>query len=383
MHTRLGDTMKMVDTLKLHLAQPDKSFDQYLGEKRLALGESVCSRARIYLDSKYWILLRNAAMGVENDPSICGLLTALREGVASNRLLCPVGADTFVEILSQTNESTLVESVRLIDQLSEGVAVIFHEERVLLELLAFARAGLPSDGSYDPKTLAWTKVSFVLGFRMPVATSFTRQQHEAMQKAFLDLLWGASLADMVETIDVTRIREIERGADISTRLNANKGRYGPDCKSYTEAFLSEVAGCLDFMRPDLQDVLCYVAERYPELKMSKETAGAPRSVQCFANLIYHSFRLGLLSTELPFIRIQAAIHAAMWRDTSRKYKVTDPHDILHATAALPYFHIFLTDHSLKHLLTRKDLSLDKLYDCRVISDPIEAVKKIQKIVKGP
>jgi hypothetical protein len=375
-----GIVMRSVDTLKQHLAHPEKSFDAYLGEQRLTLGELVRNRGRIYLDSKYWILLRNAAMGRESSHSIHELLAALREGVSSSRLLCPIGADTFTEILSQTDEFTLMESVRLIDELSQGVAIIFHDERVLLELLAFAYAGMPGKGSYDPKVRAWTKVAFVLGFRMPGNTPFSRDQEEAMQKTFLDLTWDASLADMVQTIGVERIRALERESDMSSRLNENKLRYRPGCKSYKEAFLSEIAGILDFLRPDLSDTLCYLAERYPELKGSKEVANAPESVQWFANLIYHAFRLDRLSTQLPFVKIQASLHAAISWDTSRKYKRTDPHDILHATAALPYFHVFLTERSLKHLITRKDLSLDKLYGCRVISDPTEAAKKIDRFL---
>jgi hypothetical protein len=68
-------------------------------------------------------------------------------------------------------------------------------------------------------------------------------------------------------------------------------------------------------------------------------------------------------------------------DSTRKYKITDVHDIGHATAALPYCDIFLTEHSLRHLLTRQDLGLDRQFKCIVISDTKVAIDRL-KIVTG-
>ncbi|MCB1717533.1 MAG: hypothetical protein KDK05_20610, partial [Candidatus Competibacteraceae bacterium] len=87
-----------------------------------------------------------------------------------------------------------------------------------------------------------------------------------------------------------------------------------------------------------------------------------------------------LTTELPSIKIPATIHACIRFDQRRRYKPNDIHDIGHATAALPYFDAFLTEHSLRHLLTREDLALDRLYGCTVISDPSEAIESLTAMV---
>ena len=80
---------------------------------------------------------------------------------------------------------------------------------------------------------------------------------------------------------------------------------------------------------------------------------------------------------MPSLRIPATLHAAIRWERNRKYEANDMHDIGHASTALPYFDTFLTEHSLRHLLTRKDLGLDRLYDCMVVSDPRVATETIR------
>ena len=114
----------------------------------------------------------------------------------------------------------------------------------------------------------------------------------------------------------------------------------------------------------------------------EEVAASDASRQ-LANLIYHGFRLNRFTTELASLRIPATLHTAVRMETSRKYKATDMHDFGHATAALPYFDTFLTEHSLRHLLTRQDLGLDRLYDCTVVSDPRAATETIRVATSQP
>ena len=120
-----------------------------------------------------------------------------------------------------------------------------------------------------------------------------------------------------------------------------------------------------------------------EGRATKKEISASDGPQQFANLIYHGFRLKRFSTELPSIGIPATLQAAIRWEPNRKYKPTDMHDIRHAEVALPYFDTFLTERSLRHLLTRTDLGLDRLYGCTVISDPNRAVEAVEKVVSRP
>lgn len=373
--------MESVDTLDKHLAEPGKSLEAYAQGLRVALGKQLQGFKKIYLDTKYWILLRDSSLGIGTDPSVKNLLDSLDNGVSSGDLICPIGADTFSEILRQTDETTLLKSVHLIDRLSKGVTILFHEDRFRLEMLCFVYENLFGESSYYPPHVSvWTKLAYILGFFTPANTCFRKDEELAMQKAFLDQMWQTSLADMVDVIGISNILNSKGLKDCSDQLNKNKARYGKDCKSFEHVFLSELAGLLDYMKPEFSELLVFLSERFPQFQVSKKAANAPQSAQMFANLIYHAFRLKRLSTELPFLRIQASLHAAIWMDSERKYKRTDTHDILHATAALPYFDVFLTERSLKHLLTRPDMALDKLYNCRVVAKPAEATVEIKHLL---
>jgi len=47
--------------LAAHLAFPDVSIDQHVKRRVVALGHSLDDGAAIYLDTKYWISLRDCA----------------------------------------------------------------------------------------------------------------------------------------------------------------------------------------------------------------------------------------------------------------------------------------------------------------------------------
>jgi len=49
--------------LKWHLSQPATDFRDYSEDKRLALGEIVSKRKKIYLDYNWWIYLTEAKQG--------------------------------------------------------------------------------------------------------------------------------------------------------------------------------------------------------------------------------------------------------------------------------------------------------------------------------
>jgi hypothetical protein len=196
-------------------------------------------------------------------------------------------------------------------------------------------------------------------------------------------MWGISLADMLDTMGIDAVREMPRMPGISNKLNAGKFAHADENSSFEQIFLSELAGVLDSLESEFREMFSYLYEHVTGMTPAMEDAPAADAARLFANLIYHGFRLTRFSTELPALRIPATLHAAIRWDTARKFRPNDIHDIRHAEAALPYFETFLTEHSLRHLLTRSDLALDRLYDCRVISEPHEAITEIERVISQP
>ena len=52
--------IKFINTFDKHTKEPEKTVDAYIKEKKLELGEWVNQRRKVYLDTKFWLLLRDA-----------------------------------------------------------------------------------------------------------------------------------------------------------------------------------------------------------------------------------------------------------------------------------------------------------------------------------
>lgn len=375
--------MRFIDTFDMHRSQPEKSLDQYLTELRLELGNTIAGRLKVYLDTKYWLLLRNHRLGRIQDCSVARLSGLLQAGVQTGRLICPISTDVFLEIIKQTDPETLYCSAELIDQLSHGICTIANMERLRMELLHFLRRNLAhGEDCYSPEVFVWTKVAYVLGFLYPSNTPFSPSEELIIQKALLDQMWSISLAEMIDRMGIDNIRNWPRMRDMSTELNEGKFAHAHENDTLNQVFLSELAGLLDAAKPMLLEAAAYLYECQAGQKPAAEEIEASNVSQTVANLIYNAFRLNKITADLPSIRIPAVVHAAIRYDARTKYKPTDLHDIHHATAALPYCDVFLTEKNMRHLLTRSDLALDRLYNCRVISEPDEAIKEIEHLISG-
>lgn len=376
--------MRVVHTFEKHRRESGKSLETYLKERRLRLGESIAHRYKVYLDTKYWILLTDHRLGRRVKTAVGELSSLLEGGTTSGKLICPISADIFLEIIKQSDPTTLKCSVELIDTLSEGVSVLTPEERARMELLYFMRKNIFGEGScHSQEVFVWTKLAYILGFMAPYDTPFSPEEELVIQKSFFDQMWSISLTDMIETMGLETVREMPSIPDISDDLNTGKFVHLSENSSFEEVFLSEIAGILDTFMDDFREMFVYLYKEMTGNAPAKCEVSACDGPRQFANLIYHGFRLKRFSTELPSLTIPATIHAAIRWERNRKYKPTDAHDFRHAETALPYFDAFLTENSLRHLLTRCDLGLDRLYNCTVISDPERAVEEVKKAVSQP
>jgi hypothetical protein len=115
--------------------QPRVSLDEHVRRAHITLGESLSTRRAIYLDVKYWIILRAAAEDLDNTSAV-ELLTLLRAGVAAGILFCPIEASVFIEMMKQNLSSRLKTAV-LINELSLGGSLVSQETRIGTEIAHF------------------------------------------------------------------------------------------------------------------------------------------------------------------------------------------------------------------------------------------------------
>lgn len=372
--------MELVDNYKKHRSEPEKTIEAYIKEVRLKLGSEIYDQKKIYLDTKYWLLLRDIILGTNKDEHLRNLLLKLRENASEKRLICPISEDILIEILRQSDPLTLNASVALIDELSSGVSIISSEERIKFEILHFIHKKTNGEDSvYTPNEFVWTKIPYTLGYTMPTALPVTSEEELVIQKAFMDYMWTASLSDMVGKIGMESISNMPRVYDISYKLNEDKLRYAHENKSFKQIFLSEISGVIDLFKNEFENALVYLYEFVNGTKPTESELNATDSGQLFANLIYNAFKRNKLSTDFATLVIGAGLHASVRLDLGRKYEENDMPDFRHAQTALPYYDCFLTEHSLRDLVTRKNIKFNEKYNCEVVSHPIDAVELIEKI----
>lgn len=372
--------MTIVDTFEKHRSEPDRTLNAYTRDVRLALGLEIEHRKKIYLDTKYWLLLRDVVLGRTGDKHLSELLPVLRSGVEAEKVICPISEDVFAEVLKQLDPLTLKETVKLIDDLSRGVSILSERERIMFETLYYIlRTSKGEDSVYSPDVLVWTKLSYVLGAIHPTSTPFSPEEELVVQKTFFDQMWSISLSQMVEIMGMEAISKMPKLNDLSAMLNDGKTKHAHENKSFKQLFLSELTGVLDLCIPIFEDAMIYLFEKEKGYKPTMNEIESTSAGKQIANSVYNLFSKNKLHTYFPTLVIGAGLHASVRWDIKRKFKRNDVHDFRHTQTALPYFDFFLTDHSLKDLITRSNTAFHKKYSCEVFSHPHEAFEGIKKI----
>ena len=374
--------MKITNTISQHLKMPNISLRSYLKHKQLELARTIQPAKKVYLDTKFWLLLRDARLGRNVGSDTVALLDLLEAGAANGKIICPISADTYVEIFQQTDRVTLRACAQLIDDLSKGVAIILLMERINLEVAHFIRRTINGPGAvHAVEELIWTKIPYALGFNTRVSEYLPPDSNLAMQKAWLDQLWAITAADMLDMTDDSGGPLTTPFPDISHDLNRGKTEHRDENKSFKQTFLSELWGALDLYKPDFADILAYMCQEHTGQEPPTDEGARQEGGRLLAELIYNAFRVNKLTSELPSLWIGAGLHASVRWNATRKFKANDMPDFRHAVAAVPYCDYFLTERSLRHLISDRNLRLEALFPCKAFSDPPSAVEALAPICK--
>jgi hypothetical protein len=363
-----------------HLSEPDVDVPTHVRRKRIALAHEISERTKVYLDTKYWALLRDVRLGRSDCADTAKLLHTLESRVSDGSLICPFNADIYFEIMKQDDEHTLMATARLIDDLSLGVCMLPLMQRIELEVFHFVESSRKTaDAVYHLNELIWTKIAYVLGFATPDCHTMPDDVNIAMQKAFADDMWMLGLVDMLNVMGPEKAAaEKSHFEDISGDLNAGKFAHLDEHASFKGVFLSEVQGILDMYRDTFSDLCRYIYRHDTGNQLSDTDQQDTTSGQILVNLIYHAFRLNKITCGCPSIRIGAGLHAALRWDRTRKYKPNDLFDFRHAMAAIPYCDLFFTERSLCHLIHDGNLKFNDHFNCTAVYKPSDALALVEQ-----
>ncbi|UXS53088.1 hypothetical protein FY148_10705 [Agrobacterium tumefaciens] len=349
-----------------HLREPNITIDQHVRSQQIALGQALSERRAVYLDTKFWILLRNAQKDAQTSEAH-ELLTRLRNAVASGVLFCPISESIFLELMKQEDVASRSATASLIDELSLGATLIPEDVRLATEIAHFMHASSGRTNLHPLKHLVWTKLSYVMGVTHPSNTPFDAATERAMQKAFFDHMWAISLTEIIAILGSNKMSDVSLG-DVATDLNAGIAAHAHELRSFAQSYSAEAQGIVDLVGGMAIDIMISMARDQGITLPPPTSEERKRSETSFKNLFRLALERNKAREALRTMHILASLHASVRWNKGRKLSGNDLYDFHHAAAALGYCDAFFTERSLRTTVTQEHLGLDRAYDCHVVAD---------------
>lgn len=357
------DPSHLESLIQEHARHDEMSSEEYLERYRSVLGRSMDQQAKIYLDTLVWVELREVVLG-KGKPEGAALLQCLREIVRQRKGLCVSHLYSLLE-LGQQNEASLRVTADLVQELSEGVALVSPNELLAWECAQFVHSvtGCPAPSPHK----RWTKVGFchqtrLTGLLLPsTVPQLTRNR---TLKLVTDHLWSATFDQIFEAFnwDTKSKLRFDIGADLIADLEKIRQSNRANGRTFYSDRVLAFEACVDQqLRPLFEAVLVLYSDSHNSnlLKVIKAARDG-----------FHKNKLGLhlgLSCLLVDLYVQMVT-------ADKPLKSNDYVDWAHAGAALPNCDVFITERYLAHQLT-KVLRADKTYGCEVVSG-LEAATKL-------
>ncbi|WP_175699229.1 hypothetical protein [Burkholderia ambifaria] len=361
-----------------HLASPDISLGEHVRRQQRKLGDALQLRRSIYLDQKFWIILRDVLAGRRSAPEEIALLALLKEQVASGTAFCPISESTFTELFKQEDSATRAETAQLIDELSLGVSLIAYDERLALELEHFIQSKGSRNDNPAIHHMVWSKLSYVLGETHPVKTGFDATTELALQKAFFDHMWTVPLSEMVRIIGDTMPPDMTFG-QLACRLNTGNAEHAHELKSFKQTYAIELRGVLTLIAPLAADIVSDMVERATGQSMPREGSEWTDFVRKCHTFLVQAFKKDAVKDALRTLHINTCLHATLRWNKTQLFEANDFHDFHHAAAAVGYCDVFLTERGLKSMVTASHVALDTRYGCHVACTVNEALAILHQL----
>ncbi|NPV20374.1 hypothetical protein HL668_05790 [Bradyrhizobium sp. 81013] len=359
---------------------PGISLDQHVKQRVVELGKSLEQRVPVYLDTKFWIILRDSASGARTDAPALDLLQRLRRLVGNGTIFCPISDSAFSEFMKRGDLLSRLAIARIVDELSLGVTCLDSRTRMRIEIAHFVH-GFQNDGHelHPLHHLVWSKLAYVLGFVHPNETPFDAETELAIQKAFFDHMWGQSLETMMTTIGTASPPD---GLHFDTSdLNRGVEEHAHELKSFEQCYEAEIRGSVELGAELAMDITGELfREKTAEPPPERGSAQWQKFWSQWANLLFTALtRRPEIRQQLRMLHIYASLHAAFRWNKARRFKSNDLYDFEHASAALAHCRAFFTESALHATITARNIALDTLFQCRVASEIEDAISVLKEI----
>lgn len=370
------DPKVVVAAFDRHRASPHVSFIEHVQNSQLALADSLKGRKAIYLDTKYWVILRNAVIGATARVDGTALLLRLRDLVTAGRAFCPISESTFAELFKQADPKTRRVTATLIDELGLGVTLVPFYDRIPLELQYLIERRLGRTDRPRPRDLIWLKASYALGLMYQVGTPFDATTELVIQKSFFDYLWTVSMTEMVDQIGDSQSHDPNLFDALATRLNLDAADHAHELRSFAQTWDIEAAGASDVIAPIAAHVANDIAEQTTGRAMPFDRPQWDALLAFWRDFLLEALKTDEGKDILRTTHINTCLHASLRWNKGHQFEGNDFYDFHHAEAALGYCDVFLTERALTAMVTAGHVSLDKRYDCEVVATIDDALAAV-------
>lgn len=351
-------------------------IETYSNEFKIRIGETILKKHRLYLDTRYWIYMRDVLLG-KATPVQVKIYEKLSDLVKKEIVICPLSPHVFIELMNIGDKEKRLNTAQVMDELSQQICFISPLDIVGQELLSFVRncqAKAEGRPLFNPAKYVFTKVAFVMGDSYPPVDGIPVQQVNDIRVQFFDHLSEFTLVGMLNSMK--NFPPLWDRKSLILRLNQGKDD-NQDWKFFHEVFMHEIAGVIDVVKDDIEKLWIYLYENDAGGFITLEGIRNSESVRLLQNMIYNAFDQNKVNKELPFFHINASLHALIRYNKEQRYKKNDLIDFSHVAWALSYCNYFFTERRLCDWICSDLLKLDKIYGTKVLWKEEDVLNTLQ------
>jgi hypothetical protein len=349
--------------LVVYRIQPDNR----IRARHLELRSIVDKCKIIYVDTCHWIEMRRCLLNAPQKSEIYErILDLLRRLKRRGTILCPVSLPLFAELTRHKNENAQHATVKLMDELSDGVCLQSPNALLEMEIQRCVAEILLEKDAPDLLEWAWTKVGWLGGEELEAPSSLTPAQIAYLQTEFFDFVWQMTFEDVMRSMKDMPLPVRDNRITATAWFNAHADAFTKSGRPFDEVLKIQRRNV--FLQVNFKKRFCdavdMLSKRFPKhAQLAAERMKPLEKVDPFL---------------IPTLQIASAIQA-IFISSGHKFKENDINDLQHAAFALPYCDVFFCDRPLKHKLTTLPLRLDKAYSTIVIAKPADFLEYLLRI----
>jgi len=334
--------------------------EQRLNQMEADLAREMEEITTVYLDTNHWVNLRHCVLGsARAKAEYYEILKLLERLIAQKRIVCPLSAPIFQELMKQSDEMTRRETAKLMDRLSGRTCLQFPLLLILSEwrhnvwqvmLHRKERCDFP----------VWTKAGFWAGQQLVLKdVEFWSVRNVSDIDRWIDNMWSRGF-EQLQAMPGHEHDPPELIASFIEEINNVTARSKAKTKSFEENCKAERLGLLNSLKEE------FFNEPLP-------MKGIP-PIEIFTSFVDGDNDWTLASLQV-FAKIASAIV-----QSNRKTEEHDMYDFLHAAGALVYCDVFFCDNPMANFFVSKPLEFNKVYKTIIVSRPVEIIDYLKGLI---